>query len=275
MFDAADITTGHQRTRGRASVVLSAAPGGARLKGLHQSGSAKAFLPKVHQPVPEIVFLNTAGGLTGGDRMRFELELAPGAQAVATTQTAERAYASVTGAAQLDIEMTVGQGARLDWLPQETILFEGCALSRRTNIALAGDARCLFSEMVVLGRAAMGETLATAWLEDWRHVTRDGTPVLIEPLRLTRSEFSDAANPAGLVGARAFATIALVAPGAEDALSALRRALGDDDVTAAASAWDGKCVARLYAAHAYPLKLAVARALAALRGQPLPRVWQI
>ena len=104
----------------------------------------------------------------------------------------------------------------------------------------------------------------------------DGRPVLIEPLRLGAEALGQAANPAGLAGARALATVALVAPGAEDALGPLRAVLGGEGVVAAASAWDGRCVARFAAGDALPLKRAVARALTALRGgEDLPRVWQI
>ncbi|MHC0053990.1 urease accessory protein UreD [Actibacterium sp. D379-3] len=272
---AAKAGTIMQRTRGRAEVVLAAAPGGARLTNLHQSGSAKAMLPRIHASRPEVVFLNTAGGLTGGDHMRFGLTLAPGASATATTQTAERAYAAGGGVARLDIEMRVGAGGALDWLPQETILFEHSALTRRTTVALAGDARLLMVEMVVLGRTAMGETLHHAALHDSRHVTRDGRPVLIEPLRLTADTLARRDATAGLRGARAFATLALVAPGAEDALTPLRGALPADGCEAAASAWDGKCVARFISTEAAPLRRALARAITTLRGGPLPRVWQI
>jgi len=276
MFDAAEVQTGMQRVRGQACVALSAAPGGARLTGLRQQGSAKAFLPRVHGRCPEIVFLNTAGGLTGGDRLRYGVTLDAGARAVATTQAAERAYAASSGVAEMEVGFDLAPGARLDWLPQETILFEGSALSRRSRFRLAGDAACLLVEMVVLGRAAMGEVLSSARLHDMREVTRDGRPVLIEPLRLGAEALGQAANPAGLAGARALATVALVAPGAEDALRPLRAALGGEGVVSAASAWDGRCVARFAAGDALPLKQAVARALTALRGgEDLPRVWQI
>ncbi|NHX27251.1 urease accessory protein UreD, partial [Escherichia coli] len=147
-----DMTQTHmqmQRTRGRAVVELLAAAQGARLGRLHQSGSAKAMLPRTHGPVPEVVFLNTAGGLTGGDHLTYELRLADGARAVAATQTAERAYASCGGVARLDIDIELGAGAALDWLPQETILFQHSALSRRSTIRMAGDARFLMCETLV------------------------------------------------------------------------------------------------------------------------------
>ena len=81
--------------------------------------------------VPEVVFLNTSGGLTGGDRLSYGVALGDGCRAVATTQTAERAYLSNQGAARVEVSMTVGAGGWIDWLPQETILFERSALHRK------------------------------------------------------------------------------------------------------------------------------------------------
>ena len=272
MFDAA-APLNMQRTRGRASVGVQAAGGRTRLRDLHQSGSAKAFLPNVHGPVPEVVFLNTAGGLTGGDHLRFSMAVDDGARALGTTQTAERAYASSGGAARLDMDLRVAAGGRLDWLPQETILFNRSTLSRTTEVLLAGDAVFLFVEMVVLGRAAMGEAVRDLHFRDMRRISRDGCPVMIEPLEITRETLlgSDLAT---LDGARAVATVGLIAPGAEDALGPLRAAL-PDHVPVAASAWDGKCIARLMAPDAYPLRRAVAAILTTLRQAPLPRVWQL
>ncbi len=266
MFDVAPPKPILQRTRGEACVRL----GANGLKGLRQQGSAKAFLPRIHGPEPEVVFLNTAGGLTGGDRMRFALAVAAGARAAGTTQAAERAYRSAGGAAEVEVALEVAEGARLSWLPQETILFDGAALHRRTVAALRGSAWFLYCEMIVLGRAAMGETVAQLDLFDHREVRRDGKPVLVEPLRLADADLARAGGAAVLSGARAFATVALIAPGAEDAVGPVRAALGEGG---AASGWDGKCIVRCLAPGARELRRAVARALAVLKGGPLPRVW--
>ncbi len=263
-----------QRTRGRAAVGLVSSGGVTRLAELHQSGSAKAFLPRMHGAAPEVVFLNTSGGLTGGDRLQFSLDLGAGGRAVGTTQTAERAYASSGGRAEVSVRLSVAAGASLDWLPQETILFERSALSRRLEADLAGDARLLLVEMLVLGRAAMGETLAEVALQDWREVRREGVPVLVEPVRLLGETLR--AGPVCLGGARAQATLALVAPGAEDLLGRVRDLLGAvEGVEAAASAWGGKCVVRMLAGDAMPLKRAVGFVLDGVRGLALPRVWQM
>lgn len=266
MFDAAAPSL--QRVRGRAEVVLA---GGRPLR-IFQQGSAKAMLPRVHGGPAEVLFLNTAGGLTGGDRLSWALAV-EGA-AVATTQTAERAYRSAGGRAEVGVALSVGAGGALDWLPQETILFEGSALTRRTRIDLGRQARLVFCEMVVLGRRAMGETVARIDLRDRREVWRDGVPVLVEPVALDADAL--APRPALLDGARALATVVLVADGAEDALGPVRAALGAPGVRAAASAWDGRCLVRMTAQDGLPLRRAVARVLSVMRrGAPLPRVWQL
>ena len=263
-----------QRTRGRADVALKMDAGKTRLSNLHQSGSAKAFLPVIHHDVPEVVFLNTSGGLTGGDEMRFALSLAAGTSATGTTQTAERAYASSGGVAQMEVDLTVGAGAHLDWLPQETILFEGSGLHRRTDVSLEGDASVLMVETVVLGRAAMGETLSSVDFHDQRRVTRDRVPVLIEPLSIG-SDLLAAQGLATHGTHRAFTTISLVQRGAEDAVDPVRRLL-PEHFPAAASGWDGRCVIRMAAPDGWPLRQAIEPILTHLRsGTTLPRVWQV
>jgi urease accessory protein len=275
---------GLQRARGAAHVGLSCdSTGRTRLQELSQAGSAKAMLPRVHGDRPEIVFLNTSGGLTGGDTLHYSLALGERAAAVAATQTAERAYASTSGTARLDIDFSLGAGATLDWLPQETILFQGSTLRRTTRVAMPADATLVLAEMVVLGRAAMGETLAAVRLRDRREILRNGQPCLIDALHLDDAALDggDArAHPALWGGARAAATLALVAPGAEAALGAVRAALaahdGHDGIEAAASGWDGRCLVRVLGPDALPLKRAVAAALGVMRaGRALPRVWQI
>lgn len=232
------------------------------------------MLPRVPGD-PEVVFLNTAGGLTGGDRLDYRLDIDAGTRVTATTQTAERIYQSRTGAAQASCRMSAGAGAALDWLPQETILFDRSALARRTEIDLAGDARLLFCETLVLGREAMGETLRETRLTDRREIRRDGHPVLVDAVRINGACLSDAGSPAMLGEARAVALLALVAPGAEDALGPVRSLLDAPDVVAEASGWDGRCIIRMKARNGWPLRRLMTRLLTHIRGTVPPRVWQI
>ena len=117
-----------QRSKGRAFEAFDLRGGVVRLADLAQARSAKLMLPQVAGPVPEAVFLNTSGGLTGGDVLSYGLKVDAGVRLCATTQTAERAYASNQGEAQVRFSASVAAGGWLDWLPQDTILFEASNL---------------------------------------------------------------------------------------------------------------------------------------------------
>ncbi len=262
-----------QRSRGEAFASFALSGGRMRLGDLRQAGSAKVILPHVGA-VPEVVFLNTSGGLTGSDRLSYGVTLGDGARVVATTQTAERAYFSNQGAARVDVALRVGAGGWIDWLPQETILFDASHLDRRTWIDLGAGAGCLALEAVVLGRAAMGETVARLAFRDRREIWAGDRPLHIEPLGLDAAALQ--AGAAVLDGARAFASVVMVAPDAGDMLAPLRAVLDESGVVAAASAYDGRLTLRMMAADGWPLRRQIARALHVMRrGAALPRVWQI
>lgn len=264
----------HQRTRGRASVGLGLRAGRAEVATLLQEGSAKAMLPRPHGGPCEVVFLNTSGGLTGGDRLDYALDVPADGRATATTQTAERAYRAGSGEARVSVRLTVGAGGWLDWLPQETILFDGAALVRDITVDLAPGAGCLFLETAVLGRHAMGETVTGLTFRDSRLVRQGGVPVWAEPLLIDTRSLARGGNPAMLGGARALATVALFRADAPDLLAPLRAALDTGDVESAATAMDSRLILRLIAWDALPLRRQVLRALSVLRPGPLPRVWQ-
>ncbi|WP_308916973.1 urease accessory protein UreD [Jannaschia sp. LMIT008] len=253
-----------QRVRGSASVHIG--PRG--LIDLAQAGSAKAMLPRTDGPVPEVVFLNTAGGVTGGDVLDYALTIESGTSLVGTTQTAERVYRSVGGRADVSVNLTVGAGAHLDWLPQETIAYDGAAFGRRTAVALGQGATFLSVDTIVLGRAAMGEVVRSLDLDDLRQIRVTSGPVHEERLCLTDAVLAD---PAALAGRTALSTLVLIRPDAADRLDDVRGVL---PTFAGASAWDGRLVARFAHHDVVQLRRAVIRAIVALRGTPMPRVWQ-
>lgn len=253
-----------QRAKGEAQVGLDAD----RLLRLRTEGSAKAILPG-GAAGREVVFLNTSGGLTSGDHLRYGLTMS--GRAVATTQTAERAYKAAGLPARMDVRLSVGAQGWLDWLPQETILFDHAALDRRTVIDLAAGAGCLALEAVVLGRAAMGETVRQVRFRDRREIRIDGVPFWIDPLAL--GDTGLVGGPAVLGEARAFASIVMTG---EAPLAPLRAVLDETGVSGAASAFGGRTVLRLLAVDGWPLRRQIIRILHILRqGRPLPRVWQI
>lgn len=277
MLDASDQTQ-MQRSHGRAMVRFGQRAGRMHLIDLAQSGSGKAMLPRVFGPmfnlVPEAVFMNTSGGLTGGDSLEYRIVLDTGARLTATTQTAERAYATNGDCARVAVKADVGAGGHLDWLPQETILFERAHITRKTEINLAEGASALLVESLVLGRHAMGEVPRHARLTDHRMIRRQGRPFWAETLRIDKVVLASAASPAILGGAKALAVIAFVAQNAEDAASALRALPVQGGADMAVSGWNGRCLIRITASDGWPLRAQIIRITTTLRAAPMPRVWQ-
>jgi urease accessory protein len=262
-----------QRAEGNAAVSFVLREGRSRLARLHQQGSAKIRLPKVASgEPPNAVIINTAGGLTGGDRFQASVAAAEGCRALVTTQACERIYRSAGGAASVEAQLKVGAGARIDWLPQETILFDGSALSRRLDADLAPGARLLACESLLFGRPASGETMhAFSVHERWR-IRRDGKLLFADDLRFADADAAFLAEPATLGGAGAMATILLVNEDADRFLEPVRAALG---AAGGASAWNGRLIARLTARDGMALRAVLIPALAVLLdGATLPQAWR-
>jgi len=279
MFDVAsrsDVSR-LQRAAGELRVVFRRRGEQTVLDDLRQVGCLKLRFPRVEpEEWTSAVMLNTSGGVAGGDRLDGVFELREGARATVSAQAAERFYRALPGgdAAFVRNRLRVAAGACLEWLPQETILFDRCAVDRRLDVELADDAWFLGVESLVFGRAAMGERVLHAWLRDGIRVRRDGRWLLRETVRL-EGEVDAALRRASIgSGARAVATLVHVAPNAEAALDAVRAAMTGVVDDAGASAWNGMLVARILAADAAALRRAVIAALQVLRApRPLPRVW--
>jgi len=204
----------HQRAQGRAELGLVAAPEGARLKHLYQAAPSRILFPDTDPGDPTLgAFVNVAGGLAGGDRIELSLRLEDGARFTATTPAAEKVYRSLGPATEIRTEIAVACGAVCEWLPQETILFDGAVLRRRIDIALDPEARLLAAEMLVLGRAAHGECYRRGTLLDAWRVRRGGRLLWVDALRLDEPEAAGQGRFL-LDGANAVATLLLAAPDA-------------------------------------------------------------
>lgn len=263
-----------ERARGHARLSFVSAGGETRLAEFYQSGSAKIRMPRVAANAPkEAVLINTAGGVTGGDQLTYEVSAGRGTRAVVSTQAAERIYRRSAGTARIDTRISVGDGADLDWLPQETILFDNSALSRRLSVEIAQDATLLAAETVILGRAAMGETTRNIRVADSWRIRRGGSLVFADGLRLDGDAHAIMAAGATGAGAIALATLVLISPDAETCLAAARDALGDGQSESGVSAWNGMLVARLLAPGGQALRSDLIRLIECLRGIGMPRVW--
>lgn len=252
------------RSRGRAEIVRQ----DGRLARLYQQGCARLLMPK--GGAPEAVFVNTAGGLTGGDRVTLMARLGAGEALTLTTQAAERIYRAAEDQAQVRADLTLGPGARLDWLPQETILFDGAALTRRLEARLAPGARLLAVESLIFGRAAHGEAIRRLQLRDHWRIWQDDRLIHAESLRL--DGLPD--GPATLRGMRAMATLVLAAPDADSGSEAARGVLAGCGIRAGITALPGLLIGRITAASGAALRAALIPLIRHLRGGDLPRVWQ-
>ncbi len=262
------------RAQGEARLSLRHAEGRTRIAGLRLSGSLKLLFPHGAGDPLEAVGLNTAGGLTGGDRMRLTVEAGAGTRAVLTSQAAERAYRATGGqVARVDVRIAAGPGARVDWLPQETILYDGAALSRRMSVALEGDARFLAVEMLVMGRAAMGEVVRTLDFADRWEIRRDGVLVMADAVRIAGDAAALMARAAIGGGAGAVATLVICGPDAEACLPDLRDALGP--AGSASLVRPGVVVARAVAPDSYLLRRALVPAIEGVAGAVVPKVWRL
>jgi len=268
-----------QRARGALSIAIKRRDSDSALAMLHQLGCLKARLPRPADAAwPEIISLNNSGGVAGGDRLATTLDLQAGTRAVFTTASAERVYRAGVEDAPASIAnvLNVASCARAEWLPQETILFDGSAMHRRLEITMDASASVLGVETLIFGRLAMGEVLRQVRLRDAIRIRRDGRLILHDAVRPPADIAAILARRAAGGNARACSTVFCVAPDAGAHLDPVRSVLAAQTaVEGGASTWDGMLVVRLLAADPAAARRVVVELLHLLRGgRMLPRVWQ-
>ena len=266
-----------QRANGRAQCTFKLRDGQTVLDTLGQSGSLKVMLPHLHATeATEAVLFNTAGGLTGGDYMSFDGGVAARAHAVFTTSTAERAYLSLSGNAVVETRLTAEKEGFIEWLPQETILFDGSRLTRSLEVYLASSSKLLANETVIFGRTAMGERVRSGLFQDIWQVYRNGDLVHADATSISGPINVIAKHPSTLGGNHAISTVLYVADDAAAKLDQVRKVIATCDCEAGVSAWNGKLVCRAIAKRGSTLRRATEMILTSLRnGRTLPRVWHI
>ncbi|WP_018425748.1 urease accessory protein UreD [Hoeflea sp. 108] len=274
-IDAAAISS--QRVAAKGRIEIERRGGRSRLARLFQEGAAKIRLPDTGADPLEAVLINMAGGLTGGDRIAWEVSAGTDARAVITTQACEKVYRALAGHAEVDVRLGVGEGGFLGWLPQETIVFDRAAFSRRLDVELASRAEALLVEATIFGRSAMGERARFGTFRDRWRVRQGGRLVHAEDLAVGPEIEATLARPASAGGRIAFATLLLVSQRGEQMLEPARKIIGDDG---GASYWTvgqtGKLLARLYAEDGYTLRKRLMPLVALLNGQAgLPRLWSL
>ena len=266
-----------QRVVADARIAVGYRDGATRLARLYQEGAARIRLPAVSGDPLEAVLINTAGGLTGGDRVAWAIDVEEGAALAVTTQACEKVYRSAGGRAEVGCTLRIGARARIAWLPQETIVFDRSAFRRRLDIELEGDAEALLLEATIFGRKAMGESVTMGEFRDRWRVRHAGRLIHAEDLALGPDIAGTLAHRASTGGGSAIATLVFVASDAAERLDAVRSIVGDGG---GASAWrvgaSGKLLARLIAADGYALRQRLVPLVELLNGRAgLPKTWTL
>lgn len=274
-IDTASHGVRQPRAIGAARLSAKAGARGTRIGALRMSGALKLLFPRGTGPM-QAMAVNTAGGITGGDRFRLEAVAEADASLCLTTQAAERAYRAQPGElGELTVRLEAGAEARLHWLPQETILFQACALRRRLRCDLAPGARLLLCEPLVVGRTAMGERVTEGLLDDRIEIWRAGAPLFVDATRLSGDISTALDGPATGAGRMAGALVVYVGRDAQARRDALRRDLPAQALAGASLLAEDVMVARFLAEDGFGLRKLLLPALDRLSDNTLPRSWRL
>jgi urease accessory protein len=182
-------------------------------KPLYPEGDAVCHVIVVHPPA----------GIAGGDELEIGARAAEGAHALLTTPGAARWYRTAGPWASQRLDLEIADGACLEWLPQETIVYDGALADIRTEVRLAGGARFIGWEILCFGRTGSGERFGRGACALETLVWRDG-----KLLRLERGRIEGGAalldSPAGLAGQPVCGALLAVAPDLEPLLARCREA---------------------------------------------------
>lgn len=259
------------RATGTIALSVKQLDGRTRRSHVHEDGSLRVRFPNASPEALEAVFVNTGGGMTGGDRFTIDLAPEAGTSLVAGTAAAEKVYRSIGPDTEMAVTLSVADGARLFWLPQETILFDQARLSRSIDVDLAPGASLLMAEAVVFGRAAMGESVRDGLFADRWRLRVGGRLVHAEAARLDGDIAAKLARRASASGGVALATLALL-PGGDAHVEAVRAVADSCAGDIGISSWNNVTVARFCARTGDIVRHDLARVLRAL-DQDVPKLW--
>jgi len=273
-------------TRGVAEIGFACREGATRLASLYQTDPLRVLFPLAEPDEPtQAVIVTTSGGLVAGDRIDVAVRLGDRAAAHVTASAAEKIYRSLGATTEIAQSLTVGAGATLEFLPPETILFEGARLRRKTVIDLAASAGFLGGEIVVFGRRARGERLTRGFLHDAWEVRHGGRLAWGDALHLEGDIAKTIDDPACFDSAAGFATLILSPLGRKPRkfIDCARhtQAAAAAGVRGGVTVLGGLLVARWLADDAMALRRAFADLACHLRSEAMglprrmPRIWHV
>ncbi len=264
-------------THGLATVGFASGEHGTHLAHLHQANPLRVMFPHTPDDEPlQAALITTSGGLVGGDIHDVRISADRAASAMVVGQAAEKVYRSDGADCRIDIELVVAEEAWLEWLPQDTILFDGARLRRHTRADLTPGGRLLAGELIVFGRTAMGETVSSGLLHDEWQVSLAGRALWADAQHWDEDAYAGSANPVSL------ATLIYVG-GTKTALTTLRDLLGAPrpGFRAAATCLEGILVARWLGTDHAALRTHFAEVWSGFRhavagwADSMPRLWHV
>ena len=264
-----------QRARGLLNISTQKAyQTNTRLKNLRQEGSYRASFPRHSKGNIETVIINTAGGVTSGDKFTTTITAHENSQISITTQAAERIYrARDTLVGEIQTSLCLQKNAQLYWLPQETILFDGARLKRRLDVDLHSSAKFLMVEPLVFGREASGEKLLSGMLDDRVSISSNGQPIYIDRIKLKDNITDQLMRPALANNSHAVVSIVLAKPNAKLLLEPVRALLPQK--AGASILNDNILVVRMLAQDSHEMRTATFPILTLLTHNTVPKNWRL
>lgn len=269
---------------GRGEIGFAHRNGVTRLAHLYQHDPIRVLFPDtLPGESVEATVITTSGGLVGGDRISLEVTAEAHATALVSAQAAEKIYRSSGAETDIAVTITAGEDSWLEFLPQETILFDGAKLCRRISLNAARGARILAGEILVLGRLGSGERFSSGFLRDAWEVRVLGRPVWADTLCLDGDIPGVFNHPACFDGAAALATAVYVCDDPAAHVDKIREMISceGDRVLSSVTLVNSVLVMRWLGQDAYLLRQAFAEFWKAFRhhagGRPLelPRLWYV
>lgn len=273
------------RSNGYCGLSFSGASPRQQLRLLDQTPPCRVLFPRPEEAdVFEAAIVTTTGGLAGGDRIAMSITATEEARVSVTTQAAEKVYRSLGDWTDLAVDISVDGGSALEWMPQETILFNASRFRRRTVIDLRDGASFVGGEMTIYGRTAHGEADPGIDLFDSWRLRIDGRLAWAENYGFAGPLSEAMASPARLGGARASTTLVATCPAWDEAsiLDEVRGRIAEGKrVAGGASVIDGLLVVRMIGELPHELRRTTMNVWRLLRqeilgfGPSLPRVWSV
>jgi urease accessory protein len=247
--------------------------GTGQLRHLYQQGASKALFARKRVGT-EAIFINTSGGITGGDQLDGYFETSDTACLSVTTQGCERIYRSRSGKnGTVHNRLAVRDQSALFWLPQETLFYDGGHLERRLSIDVSSEASALIVEPMLFGRLAMGEHHLSGNLQDCVTLSIDGQLTFQDATHFWGNITETLDRPAVMAGARATALVVFSSQIAGAVLPKIRLLL--NDTSGASLVQDHILIARLIAADGMALRRMLIPIIAEITQTDLPKTWRL